>query len=295
MGAHIVHLSARGRASDEVVGAAERLLNAEPEFRNRGQVHLALAVINLDRGNLDNAQKLVDDAVATARNDEERALARCAQCELALARRDRDLMASALGELTALGKGFFGLNAIGESAAIHLAIAAPGALSVPTFPTTLTPVLEGVEHERRALTQLTAGNTGQAIETMTLAAEVWARHGLERFARRSLLGAAEIALGVDDFDRAESLGQSLVERRPAMFDVTTRRLEALYRQIATRRATMALTSREIEVLRLVAHGMTSREVAQELGIGVTTVDTHITNAMRRLGCHTRRQAALLVG
>ena len=43
-----------------------------------------------------------------------------------------------------------------------------------------------------------------------------------------------------------------------------------------------LTKRQLEILRLIAHGKTSREIADELFIGVHTVDTHRKNMMRIL-------------
>ncbi|MGV6832002.1 MAG: response regulator [bacterium] len=44
-----------------------------------------------------------------------------------------------------------------------------------------------------------------------------------------------------------------------------------------------LTKRQIEILELVAQGKTSRQIAEELFIGVHTVDTHRKNMVRILG------------
>ncbi|MCB0400241.1 MAG: response regulator transcription factor [Winogradskyella sp.] len=44
-----------------------------------------------------------------------------------------------------------------------------------------------------------------------------------------------------------------------------------------------LTKRQIEILELIARGKTSREIADELFIGVHTVDTHRKNMIRILG------------
>jgi DNA-binding CsgD family transcriptional regulator len=44
--------------------------------------------------------------------------------------------------------------------------------------------------------------------------------------------------------------------------------------------------REIEVVRLVADGLTSKEIARRLGISPLTVRKHRENAMRRLGTHS---------
>ncbi|RCW92176.1 response regulator transcription factor [Winogradskyella arenosi] len=46
-----------------------------------------------------------------------------------------------------------------------------------------------------------------------------------------------------------------------------------------------LTKRQVEILRLVAQGKTSREIANELFIGIHTVDTHRKNMIKILGLH----------
>jgi two-component system response regulator NreC len=49
----------------------------------------------------------------------------------------------------------------------------------------------------------------------------------------------------------------------------------------------ALTPRQREVLRLVADGLTSQKVGEELGLSARTVDRHIENMLRRLNMHSR--------
>ena len=46
-----------------------------------------------------------------------------------------------------------------------------------------------------------------------------------------------------------------------------------------------LTSREREVLQLIAEGMSSKEIAQQLDISVRTVESHRSNLMQKLGVH----------
>jgi DNA-binding NarL/FixJ family response regulator len=53
----------------------------------------------------------------------------------------------------------------------------------------------------------------------------------------------------------------------------------------------ALTSRQKEILRLVAQGCTNREIGQRLAISVRTVEVHRFNLMRRL--RVRNVAQLL--
>jgi two-component system response regulator DevR len=53
---------------------------------------------------------------------------------------------------------------------------------------------------------------------------------------------------------------------------------------------MPLTARELEVLRLLAHGLSNREISQRLFIAETTVKFHVTNVMRKLEVSRRSEA-----
>lgn len=52
-----------------------------------------------------------------------------------------------------------------------------------------------------------------------------------------------------------------------------------------------LTRREIQVLQLLAQGLTNQEIADELTISVRTVTTHVTNILGKLHFNNRTQAA----
>ena len=58
---------------------------------------------------------------------------------------------------------------------------------------------------------------------------------------------------------------------------------------ATREGSDGLSPREVDVLRLVALGFTNQQIADELCIGVSTVETHRTHIMEKLGLRGRAQ------
>jgi two-component system nitrate/nitrite response regulator NarL len=51
-------------------------------------------------------------------------------------------------------------------------------------------------------------------------------------------------------------------------------------------STMMLTSREREVLGQIAEGLSNKEIASRLGVGVRTVETHRERLMRKLNIHS---------
>jgi DNA-binding CsgD family transcriptional regulator len=68
---------------------------------------------------------------------------------------------------------------------------------------------------------------------------------------------------------------------------TSRWGERFRRTVAPEDASGHLSAREREVVRLVSHGSTGPEIADELGIAHQTVRTHVRNAMEKVGARSR--------
>jgi DNA-binding NarL/FixJ family response regulator len=54
----------------------------------------------------------------------------------------------------------------------------------------------------------------------------------------------------------------------------------------------ALTPRELEVLQMIAHGMTNAEAARRLHLSVHAIKFHLAAIYRRLGVSNRTEAAV---
>lgn len=71
-------------------------------------------------------------------------------------------------------------------------------------------------------------------------------------------------------------------------------LLATLRGGGTRRALAALTPHEQRILRLVAQGLSNREVGERLDVQEKTVKYHMTNILKKLKVRNRVEAAMLV-
>jgi DNA-binding NarL/FixJ family response regulator len=72
---------------------------------------------------------------------------------------------------------------------------------------------------------------------------------------------------------------------PSIAKTLRRNDEALPSRAARRNRRAGLSSREVEVLQLIAEGKANKETAAELGISIKTVEKHRQNLMQKLNIH----------
>jgi DNA-binding NarL/FixJ family response regulator len=155
------------------------------------------------------------------------------------------------------------------------------------------PGMDGIEATRR----ITAtGGRSRVLVLTTFDLDEYVYAALQAGASGFLLKDArpdELLAGI----RAVAVGDAVVA--PAL----TRRLLHAFAQAvpATDRRTAAaedprlraLTERELEVLRVVAAGLTNTEIAQTLHLSESTVKTHVSRAMAKIGARDRVQAVII--
>lgn len=166
-----------------------------------------------------------------------------------------------------------------------------GAAELAEIAATLkAPFLQALSAQVTGAVMLAEGDTRGALGAFRRAWAGWRDIGAHYEAARTRveLGRACRALGDEEGAEMElDAARSVFERLGAALDLA--RVEALSRS-STRRAAGGLTARELEVLELVARGMTNRAIASELIISEKTVATHVGNIFTKLGLSSRSAA-----
>ena len=156
------------------------------------------------------------------------------------------------------------------------------------------PGMDGIEATRRITA---SGGRSRVLVLTTFDLDEYVYAALQAGASGFLLKDArpdELLAGI----RAVAVGDAVVA--PAL----TRRLLASFakampgaagsgRQAADDPRLSALTERELEVLRVVAAGLTNTEIAQKLHLSESTVKTHVSRAMAKIGARDRVQAVII--
>ena len=93
-------------------------------------------------------------------------------------------------------------------------------------------------------------------------------------------------------DLADSI-RAVYRGEPSLHpDIAKKLMEQLSRDEESYEPEEDLTTRETEVLRLLARGQSNREIAATLGVSEKTVKTHVSNILHKLHVADRTQAAL---
>jgi ATP/maltotriose-dependent transcriptional regulator MalT len=61
----------------------------------------------------------------------------------------------------------------------------------------------------------------------------------------------------------------------------------------TRRSALGITERELEILGLIAQGLSTREMAERIHVSENTIKTHASRVFAKLGARRRTQAVQL--
>ncbi len=150
------------------------------------------------------------------------------------------------------------------------------------------PVLDGVEATRRLVAD---GSPARILVLTTFDLDEYVHAAIRAGASGFLLKDVTPAKLLEAI-RIVAAGDALLAP-----SVTRRLLERFATTLPQRdhssEALAALTTRETEVLRLLAGGLSNAEIAASLVVSEATVKTHVSSLLRKLGLRDRVQAVIL--
>ena len=268
---------------------------AQPD---RDQVAADLATALVDIGRTGEALDLLEQARAAAGTAWGRLVLLLAESEAAwLAGRPRRALATAEA---ALADGVIDAMRPQVAAARDWALLDLRRPPGPPSHVEPLPFYAGFVLDSRAIAALD-GSSGSAERLFLEAAEAY-RANILRNELRSLWAVADVAVSHGAVGRGRRLLLELEQRAEAhRLAPLTGRIRRTLRKAGVRRSApraangAALTGREREVLRLVAEGLTSGEIALSLGLERSTIESLVRSAMVKLSAKTRVQAAALAG
>ena len=92
--------------------------------------------------------------------------------------------------------------------------------------------------------------------------------------------------------QAEELCRAIKAAAAGQVQLSPQAAARLINEVRAPERPETLTDRETGVLQLLAMGKSNKEIASDLSIGETTVKTHVSNILMKLGVPSRTQAAL---
>jgi DNA-binding NarL/FixJ family response regulator len=134
------------------------------------------------------------------------------------------------------------------------------------------------------------GNPALALTHLDRAEQDARRSGLRTQLLRILLERASAAGPQDHNTRSAALEEALAICEALQLDVRARAIRAELSKRRSMRTPAGLSSREMEVLRLVAAGHSNREIAEALVLSEKTIEHHLTNILNKTGTSNRAAA-----
>jgi DNA-binding NarL/FixJ family response regulator len=142
--------------------------------------------------------------------------------------------------------------------------------------------LDGIESTR----QIRSGYSGVEVVALTSFGEV------ERVHAALEAGASGYLLKDSDADEVSTAIRAAHRGELPLDPAIARRLTSSLRAESRDGPDAELTTRELEILRLLGAGKTNKEIAAELQISERTARTHVSNILGKLDLTSRTQAAL---
>ncbi|MEZ0449897.1 helix-turn-helix transcriptional regulator, partial [Cellulomonas sp. ICMP 17802] len=143
-----------------------------------------------------------------------------------------------------------------------------------------TPWLDGLAADATGVVLLAEGHAERALPLLRRAWSVWSQLDAPYEGARTRQRVAQALRAVGDHEAARREQDAATE--------TLRRLGAA----AEPPAVGGLTGREVEVLRLVATGLSNRVIAERLVLSEKTVARHVSNIFAKLDVHSRAAAGM---
>jgi DNA-binding NarL/FixJ family response regulator len=182
-----------------------------------------------------------------------------------------------------------GIEVVAEAATGSEAVAAASQLHPDVMLMDIRmPDLDGIEATRRILAK--NGPRTQVLILTTFDLDEYVYEALRAGASGFLLKdlpAAQLIAGIHTVSQGQALLAPAITRR------LIEEFTAPRRTADPARALAALTPREVEVFTLLATGRNNGEIAAELVVAETTVKTHVTRILTKLGLRDRVQAVVL--
>lgn len=181
-----------------------------------------------------------------------------------------------LDGLSALLQGIEGFEVVGTALNGQEAVHLVDALSIDVLLMDVDmPVMDGIE----ATQQIRKKHTSLKIISLT-------QHNERGMVKRLLdCGANGYLLKNSSREQLVSAIKAVLDGKQALSEEVEERLSGSQTETSTAGIEVELTEREIEILTLIAEGLSSKQIGEKLFISPRTVDTHRTNMMNKLDIH----------